>query len=384
MLIAQTISQFRRDAHDEEAGGGDALLSSLSAVLNAKGRKPDYVGEIRVTELSLGEEFPILSNCRIGPVYEPEQHEKASSSGGGGGGMGAGSAESGTDSTGPRLQARMDVDLSDFITLGIETTLHLNYPYPLTATLPISLAVSIVRFSGTLTISFLPSANSNPNFDTSTRPPETSRPSNDANFDNDARTSSPSAAPQTLAFSLLPDYRLDLHTTSQIGSRSRLQDMPKIGQLVDAQLRAWIAERCVEPRMQQVVLPSLWPRKGNVRMPGPGGGGSNNSGAGVDESEREREREMPTSASSSFGFATGTDTDTYSHHHNFSHPQPRTEPGHGRKQDTFEEGLRARRQDYEHVQGHKHEREREHGGRRSGVEVDVDMMPGSMPGTLVN
>ena len=58
---------------------------------------------------------------------------------------------------GERLQARMDVDLGDVLTLGIETKLMLNYPKPFTAGLPVALAVSVVRFSGTLSLSFSPS-----------------------------------------------------------------------------------------------------------------------------------------------------------------------------------------------------------------------------------
>ena len=154
---------------------------------------------------------------------------------------------------GGRLQARMDVDLSDFITLGIETKVILNYPKPFTAVLPIALAVSIVRFSGTLSISFLPSS-SQPGPSSST-----------------GSSSSPQQLPPTtptiLAFSFLPDYRLDLNVRSLVGSRSRLQDIPKIAQLVESRLHAWIDERCVEPRVQQVVLPSLWPRKKNTRGP---------------------------------------------------------------------------------------------------------------------
>ena len=49
-----------------------------------------------------------------------------------------------------RLLARLDVDLSDAITLGVETKLMLNYPVPLVAVLPVALAVSVVRFSGTV------------------------------------------------------------------------------------------------------------------------------------------------------------------------------------------------------------------------------------------
>lgn len=63
----------------------------------------------------------------------------------------------------------------------------------------------------------------------------------------------------------MDDYRLDLSTRSLLGSRTRLQDVPKIAQIVEARLHAWFDERCVEPRFQQIVLPSLWPRKKNTR-----------------------------------------------------------------------------------------------------------------------
>lgn len=222
VLIAQTIAQFRNDAHQDEA-----ILTSLTDVLNGP-QKPDFLSEIKVTEISLGEDFPILSNCRVHPIEDD-----------------------GSGPEGGRLQAHMDVDLSDFITLGVETKMILNYPKPFTAILPIALAVSVVRFSGTLSISFLPS---------SSRPAESNTTSSSPQLP-------PSTTPTTLAFSFLPDYRLDLSVRSLVGSRSRLQDIPKIAQLVENRLHSWIDERCVEPRVQQVVLPSLWPRKKNTRGP---------------------------------------------------------------------------------------------------------------------
>ena len=147
----------------------------------------------------------------------------------------------------------MDVDLSDLITLGVETKIILNWPKPLTALLPVALAVSIVRFSGTLSISFLPSASHSNASTTAGNQIPLQQP--------------PSTTPTSLAFSFLPDYRLDLSVHSLVGSRSRLQDIPKIAQMVENRLHAWIDERCVEPRVQQVVLPSLWPRKRNTRGP---------------------------------------------------------------------------------------------------------------------
>jgi maintenance of morphology protein 1 len=216
VLIAQTIAQFRADAQHD-----DAILTSLTKALNGTSR-PDFLDEIKVTELSLGEDFPIFSNCRVIPVDE----DGFAGTGNRGESVGGSAREHG------RLQARMDVDLSDFITLALETKLLLNYPKPLVAVLPVALAVSVVRFSGTLSISFIPGSPLNAT---------------------------------TLAFSFLDDYRLDLSIRSLVGSRSRLQDVPKIAQLVEARLHTWFDERAVEPRFQQIELPSLWPRKKNTR-----------------------------------------------------------------------------------------------------------------------
>ena len=74
-----------------------------------------------------------------------------------------------------------------------------------------------------------------------------------------------SSSQTLLAFTFLDDYRLDLSVRSLLGSRSRLQDVPKIAQLVESRIHAWFDDRCVEPKFQQVVLPSLWPRKRNTR-----------------------------------------------------------------------------------------------------------------------
>lgn len=218
VLVAQTIAQFRSDAQHN-----DAILGSLTKALNSPSR-PDFLDEIRVTELNLGEEFPILSNCRIIPVDEdglafpPGRPFDANTA----------------MREGCRLQARMDVDLSDMITLALETKMLLNYPKKLSAVLPVALSVSVVRFSGTLSISFIPS---NPSQST----------------------------PTMMTFSFLDDYRLDFSLRSLLGSRSRLQDVPKIAQLVESRLHKWFDERAVEPRFQEIALPSLWPRKRNTR-----------------------------------------------------------------------------------------------------------------------
>ncbi|KAI1497502.1 hypothetical protein F5X99DRAFT_421280 [Biscogniauxia marginata] len=224
VLIAQTIAQFRSDAQHD-----DAILTSLTKALNGTSR-PDFLDEIKVTELTLGEDFPIFSNCRIIPV--DEDGLSLDTGPGGERRFDANSARAKMD--GSRLQARMDVDLSDMITLALETKMLLNYPKRLTAVLPVALSVSVVRFSGTLSISFIPS---NPSQST----------------------------PTMMTVSFLDDYRLDFSIRSLMGSRSRLQDVPKIAQLVESRLHRWFDDRVVEPRFQEFALPSLWPRKKNTR-----------------------------------------------------------------------------------------------------------------------
>ncbi|KAL1642076.1 ERMES complex subunit mmm1 [Diplodia intermedia] len=248
VLIAQTIAQLRADARQD-----DAVLTSLTSILNGPTR-PDWLGEIRVTEIELGDEFPIFSNCRVIPVED------------GGLGLGSPNKSDGGVSNESRLQARMDVDLSDVITLGIETTLMLNWPRPRVAVLPVALAVSVVRFSGTLSLSFIPSA----------------QPANADPSSPNASSGSSSHTPTTLAFTFLDDYRLDLSVRSLLGSRSRLQDVPKIAQLIESRLHAWFDERCVEPRFQQIVVPSVWPRKKNTR-------GGNDEDAGDDDLDEQAE-----------------------------------------------------------------------------------------------
>ncbi|PHH59652.1 hypothetical protein CDD81_2775 [Ophiocordyceps australis] len=223
VLVAQTIAQFRSDAQHD-----DAILDSLTKALNGPSR-PDFVDNIRVTELSLGDDFPIFSNCRIIPV-----DDDGIALGINGFRLDAAAAAAARD--GARLQARMDVDLSDMLTMALETKLLLNYPKKLSAVLPVALSVSVIRFSGTLSISFIPSN------------PSQSRPT-------------------MMTFSFLDDYRLDFSIRSLLGSRSRLQDVPKIAQLVEARLHRWFDERAVEPRFQEIALPSLWPRKRNTRGP---------------------------------------------------------------------------------------------------------------------
>jgi maintenance of morphology protein 1 len=251
VLVAQTISQLRT-----EALLSDNIYHSLNSFLDSL-TLPDYIDKIKLTEIDIGDDFPIFSNCRI-------KHSK--------------------DDRG-RLEAKIDVDLADTLTLGIETKLLLNHPRPLTAVLPVQLSVSIVRFSGCLTVSLV---NTNEQEFTDgnragTPAPETlSTPVNGTPLQSNGTskmktsTSTSTSTESTiekettgtaLMFSFGPEYRFETNVKSLIGSRAKLQDVPKISSVIESRLRSWFRERCVEPRFQVVRLPSLWPRTKNTREP---------------------------------------------------------------------------------------------------------------------
>ncbi|CAH2355231.1 maintenance of mitochondrial morphology protein 1 [[Candida] railenensis] len=287
VLVAQVISQLR-----SEALLSDNIYHSLNDFLTTSSL-PDYLDTIKLTEIDVGDDFPIFSNCRI-------MHSK--------------------DGTG-RLEAKIDVDLSDTLTLGIETKLLLNHPMPLTAVLPVQLSVSIVRFSGCLTVSLIntndqefidlqgnsnskgSATNETPAAPNSSSPrtavdrgvadsidtlrnipgtsyssdisPSPSTPLNQITASESVNrksskfttNSSDEPAGTALMFSFSPDYRLEFTVKSLIGARAKLQDVPKISSLIDSKLRSWFIERCIEPRYQVVKLPSLWPRSKNTREP---------------------------------------------------------------------------------------------------------------------
>ena len=73
----------------------------------------------------------------------------------------------------------------------------------------------------------------------------------------------------SLSASLHPDFILELASTSLIGSRAKLQDIPKVEQLIVGRIRSWVIENLVWPRVRTVRLPSVrnraqtsWPEDG--------------------------------------------------------------------------------------------------------------------------
>lgn len=228
VLVAQIITQLRFDA---KANNNQNLLNSLDTAFNTK--RPDFIDRINVTEINLGDDYPILSNCKI-------THKGTGPAGTG--------ATTGNNTPNPaeyddsRLEAQMDIDLSDTITLGIETRINLNQPkilspiLSLSTSLPVSLSVTIVRFTARLNISLYQQIEQT------------------EEDEKDKRDT-------ILSINFEPDYKLQLSVKSLVGSRSRLQNVPTLESLVDSKIQKWFRDHYVEPHQMIFILPSLWPRK---------------------------------------------------------------------------------------------------------------------------
>ncbi|KAK4514354.1 uncharacterized protein ATC70_001947 [Mucor velutinosus] len=200
VLLAQAILQYREDA---KING--RLILAVDDILNG-GVKPNFLGPIHVTELNLGEEFPIFSNARIRR----------------------------SDDVGS-MRAEIDFEYNDQVTLGIETQLILNWPKQAFAALPISLVLSVVRFSGTLTIELI-------------SPPATT-------------TQPEIPLERYIAISSHSDFVLDLKVQSLIGSRTKLEDIPKLRDLIQTKLRNVYIDKLVYPTFVKIKVPNMWKDK---------------------------------------------------------------------------------------------------------------------------
>ena len=219
VLVAQIIQQFRDEAYNK-----NKILNSLNLFMQKNAASlPEYLDTIKVTELDIGDDFPIFSNCRI-------------------------------KKEGKKLEAKIDIDLIDRLSLGVETKLLLNYPKPGFMALPISLTVAIVRFQGCLTVS-LTRGDEVGDADEGNTPGQ-EKTGGDEEVDNSSY----------LMFSFAPEYKFEFDTESLIGARSKLANIPRIRSLLEYQIKKWFVERCVEPRFQFIKLPNIWPRSKNTRQ----------------------------------------------------------------------------------------------------------------------
>ena len=205
-------------------GGSSGARAFMERILNraspSEVEQPSSIislDRITVSDVQLGSRYPVFSNARARPSDD-----------------------------GSSVRVELDMEYRDDVALSLATRIFFNFPRPLFAVLPAALSLSLERFRGTVQIE-LPLPGS--------RSPDAPQSKAGAAAPQPSDTSQRQARP-VLNMSLDPDFELELATSSLLGSRAKLQDIPKVEQLVLARIRAWVVDKMVWPGRFELALPA--------------------------------------------------------------------------------------------------------------------------------
>jgi len=181
-LLYQVADVYRSKLRDDlqSVEGDEVLRRRVEDFVNIM-RPPGILDRIQVHSVNLGIAAPQISNARSRPV------------------AGLGSLEC----------CEFEVTYKDNVSISLSTAYLFNYPTIGFARLPISVTISLSVFSCRAVI---------------TPPP----------------LSSPVPA---FTLTMLPNFTLDLRSTTLLGSRAKLADVPKLHELIDNQLRRALSRR---------------------------------------------------------------------------------------------------------------------------------------------
>ncbi|KAH9486774.1 ERMES complex subunit mmm1 [Psilocybe cubensis] len=181
-ILQQVVAVYRSKLRDDVEGieGDEIARKRIEAYANSV-RPVGFVDHITIHSVNLGSSAPSLYNARIHRVQDNP----------------------------PTQEIEFDASYTDTISLSLSTTYLFNYPTASFARLPISLTISLSQFKSSICV----------------RPPSTT-----------------DSAP---AFTLMisPNFILDLTTTSLMGSRAKLANVPKLHELIQHQVRRVLAAR---------------------------------------------------------------------------------------------------------------------------------------------
>jgi len=189
-LLSQVVDVYRSKLRDDIAGmEGDEVARKRIEVFANTIRPAGFVDHIAIHSVNLGTSAPSLFNARV-RKDQPDLQE-----------------------------IEFDANYIDTLSLSLSTSYLFNYPTSSFAKLPISLTISLSQFKSSISV----------------RPPS-------------ATDSTP-----VLTLTISPNFVLDLITTSLMGSRAKLANVPKLHELIQHQLRRVLAARAT----WKVALPGL-------------------------------------------------------------------------------------------------------------------------------
>ncbi|TCD66384.1 ERMES complex subunit mmm1 [Steccherinum ochraceum] len=194
LVLQQVVDAYRMKLRDHLPGAdGDEIARKRVEAFANKMRPPTFVDPIKVHSVDLGSSAPKFCNARRR-----------------------------TDPSSSSESVELEVSYIDTVSLSISTAVLFNYPFAAFARLPVSLTISLSLFSSAVLL----------------EPP------------------SPHAEHPTITFTLpssAQDFVLNLKTTSLMGSRAKLADVPKLHELIVHQIRKAILDKGT----WKMVLPGL-------------------------------------------------------------------------------------------------------------------------------
>ncbi|TEB39223.1 maintenance of mitochondrial morphology protein 1 [Coprinellus micaceus] len=194
VLLRQIVDIYRLKLRDDIPGiEGDEIARQRIEAFANKIRPAGFLDQIKIHSVDLGVSAPSLFNGRIQPK----------------------------ESDGLALPevTEFDAVYQDTLSISLSTSYLFNYPTTSFARMPISLTISLSQFKSSLSIT----------------PP------------------APGDATPVLTLNISPNFVLDLSTTSLMGNRAKLANVPKLHELIQHQVRRVLAARAT----WKVVLPGL-------------------------------------------------------------------------------------------------------------------------------
>jgi len=181
-LVLYQISQSYREeirGHLPGSAGDEAAREKIERWANEQAAS-EYMDPICVHSVDLGSGSPSISDVHFERGKTPQD-----------------------------IHVKFKLSYTDTVSISLSTSALFNYPAPYFARLPISLTVSLVLFECTATLI----------------PP------------------SPAADSPNITLVLPPTFTLDLQTSSLLGSRAKLADVPKLHDMIVHRIRKALAER---------------------------------------------------------------------------------------------------------------------------------------------
>ncbi|KAH0590542.1 ERMES complex subunit mmm1 [Termitomyces sp. 'cryptogamus'] len=192
ILLRQIVDVYRSKLRDDLTGpeGNEIARKRIEDYAN-KIRPAGFLDHIRIHSIDLGVSAPKLHDAHVTSDASPKA----------------------------LTDIHFETTYTDTLSISLSTSYLFNYPMTSFARLPVSLTISLSQFKSLVTIS--------------PPPPDSPAP--------------------VLTFSISPNFTLDLTTTSLMGSRAKLANVPKLHELIQHQVRRILAARGT----WQVVLPGL-------------------------------------------------------------------------------------------------------------------------------